>query len=67
MRERQQERSARIESGIVTAQVAFYVLFNMLVALGFDHRVVTRRAALERVSKRCARGNNGRYVMSDQQ
>jgi len=40
-----QARVAQIESGIGTAKVTFDVLFNMLVALGFDYRVVTRKAA----------------------
>ena len=40
-----QARIAQIESGVGTAKVTFDVLFNMLVALGFDYRVVTKRAA----------------------
>jgi DNA-binding XRE family transcriptional regulator len=40
-----QARIAQIESGIGTAKVTFDVLFNMLVALGFDYRVVTKKAA----------------------
>lgn len=36
---------AQIESGVGTAKVTFYVLFNMLVALGYDYRVVTKKAA----------------------
>ena len=40
-----QARVAQIESGVGTAKVTFDVLFNMLVALGFDYRVVTRKAA----------------------
>lgn len=40
-----QARVAQIESGIGTAQVTFDILFNILVALGYDYRVVTRRAA----------------------
>ncbi len=40
-----QARIAQIESGIGTAKVTFDVLFNMLVALGYDYRVVTKRAA----------------------
>lgn len=40
-----QARVAQIESGIGTAQVTFDVLFNILVALGYDYRVVTTRAA----------------------
>jgi predicted XRE-type DNA-binding protein len=40
-----QARVAQIESGVGTAKVTFDVLFNMLVALGFDYKVVTRKAA----------------------
>ena len=40
-----QARVAQIESGIGTAQVTFDILFNILVALGYDYRVVTTRAA----------------------
>ncbi len=40
-----QARIAQIESGVGTAKVTFDVLFNMLVALGYDYRVVTKRAA----------------------
>lgn len=40
-----QARVAQIESGIGTAKVTFDVLFNMLVALGYDYRVVTKKAA----------------------
>ena len=40
-----QARIAQIESGVGTAKVTFDVLFNMLVALGFDYCVVTRKAA----------------------
>ncbi len=40
-----QARVAQIESGVGTAKVTFDVLFNMLVALGFDYRVVTKKAA----------------------
>lgn len=40
-----QARVAQIESGIGTAQVTFDVLFNILVALGYDYRVVTTKAA----------------------
>jgi transcriptional regulator with XRE-family HTH domain len=38
-----QARIAQIESGVGTAKVTFDVLFNMLVALGFDYRVVTKK------------------------
>ncbi len=40
-----QARVAQIESGVGTAKVTFDVLFNMLVVLGFDYRVVTKKAA----------------------
>ena len=40
-----QARVAQIESGVGTAKVTFDVLFNMLVALGLDYKVVTRKAA----------------------
>lgn len=40
-----QARIAQIESGVGTAKVTFDVLFNMLVALGYDYRVVTTKAA----------------------
>ncbi len=40
-----QARVAQIESGVGTAKVTFDVLFNMLVALGFDYKVVTKKAA----------------------
>ena len=40
-----QARIAQIESGIGTAQITFDILFNILVALGYDYRVVTTKAA----------------------
>ena len=40
-----QARVAQIESGIGTAQVTFDILLNILVALGYDYRVVTTKAA----------------------
>lgn len=40
-----QARIAQIESGVGTAKVTFDVLFNMLIALGYDYRVVTKKAA----------------------
>lgn len=40
-----QARVAQIESGIGTAQVTFDILFNILVALGYDYRVLTTKAA----------------------
>ena len=40
-----QARVAQIESGIGTAKVTFDVLFNMLIALGYDYRVIAKKAA----------------------
>lgn len=40
-----QARVAQVESGIGTAKITFDILFNILVALGYDYRVVTTRAA----------------------
>ncbi len=40
-----QARVAQIESGIGAAQVTFDILFNILIALGYDYRVVTKKAA----------------------
>jgi transcriptional regulator with XRE-family HTH domain len=40
-----QARIAQIESGVGTARISFDVLFNILVALGYDYRVVTTKAA----------------------
>ena len=40
-----QARIAQIESGVGTAKISFDVLFNILVALGYDYRVVTTKAA----------------------
>jgi DNA-binding XRE family transcriptional regulator len=40
-----QARIAQIESGVGTAKVTFDILFNILVALGWDYRVVTKKAA----------------------
>jgi transcriptional regulator with XRE-family HTH domain len=40
-----QARVAQIESGIGTAQVTFDVLFNILIALGYDYRVVAKKVA----------------------
>jgi transcriptional regulator with XRE-family HTH domain len=40
-----QARVAQIESGIGTAQVTFDILFNILIALGYDYRVITKKAA----------------------
>ena len=40
-----QARVVQIESGVGTAQITFDILFNILVSLGYDYRVVTKRAA----------------------
>lgn len=40
-----QARVAQIESGIHTSKVSFDVLFHILITLGYDYRVVTRKAA----------------------
>ncbi len=40
-----QARVAQIESGIGTAQITFDILFKILVVLGYDYRVVTKKAA----------------------
>lgn len=40
-----QARVAQIESGIGTAKITFDVLFNMLIALGYDYRVIAKKAA----------------------
>lgn len=40
-----QARIAQIESGVGTAKISFDVLFNILVTLGYDYRVVTKKAA----------------------
>ena len=40
-----QGRIAQIESGVGTAQVTFDVLLGVLVALGYDYRVVAKKAA----------------------
>ncbi len=40
-----QARVAQIESGIGTAKISFDILFNILVALGYDYRVIAKRAA----------------------
>ena len=40
-----QARIAQIESGIGTASVTFDIIFNVLVALGYNYRVTTRKAA----------------------
>ncbi len=40
-----QSRIAQIESGIGTAQVSFDILLDILVHLGYDFRVITRKAA----------------------
>ena len=40
-----QSRIAQIESGIGTAKVSFDILLNILVALGYDYRVMAKKAA----------------------
>ncbi len=40
-----QARVAQIESGIGTSKITFDVIFNILVTLGYDYRVVTTKAA----------------------
>ena len=40
-----QSRVAQIESGIGTAKVSFDVIFHILTSLGYDYKVVTRKAA----------------------
>jgi predicted transcriptional regulator len=40
-----QARVAQIESGIGTAKISFDVIFKILVALGYDYRVTTHKAA----------------------
>jgi len=40
-----QGRIAQIESGIGTSKITFDVLLNMLTFLGFDFKIVSKRAA----------------------
>ena len=40
-----QARVAQIESRIGTAKVSFDVIFNILTTLGYDYRVITKKAA----------------------
>jgi transcriptional regulator with XRE-family HTH domain len=40
-----QGRIAQIESGVGTARVTFDVLFNILNALGYEYKIVSRKAA----------------------
>lgn len=40
-----QSRIAQIESGVGTSKVTFDVLFHLLTSLGYDYKVVTRKAA----------------------
>ena len=40
-----QARIAQIESGVGTSTISFDVLFNILVALGYDYHVITKKAA----------------------
>ncbi len=37
-----QARVAQIESGIGTVKITFDILFNVLVALGYDYRVIAK-------------------------
>jgi bacteriocin-like protein len=40
-----QSRIAQIESGVGTSKVTFDVLFNILRLLGYDFRIMTKKAA----------------------
>jgi len=40
-----QARIAQIESGVGTTKISFDVIFNILVALGYDYRVTAHKAA----------------------
>lgn len=40
-----QGRIAQIESGIGTSKVTFDILLNILTALGFDFKIVSKKAA----------------------
>ncbi len=40
-----QARIAQIESGVGTSKITFDVIFSLLIALGYDYRVVTTKAA----------------------
>ena len=40
-----QSRIAQIESGIGTANITFDVLFDLLTTLGYDLKIVARKAA----------------------
>jgi transcriptional regulator with XRE-family HTH domain len=40
-----QSRIAQIESGVGTARVSFDILLNILVELGYEFRVVAKKAA----------------------
>jgi DNA-binding XRE family transcriptional regulator len=40
-----QARVAQIENGVGTSKVSFDVIFSILTTLGYDYRVVTRKAA----------------------
>lgn len=40
-----QSRIAQIESGVGTAKISFDVLLNLLTVLGFDFKIVSRKAA----------------------
>jgi len=40
-----QGRIAQIESGIGTSKITFDVLLNMLTSLGYDFKIISRKAA----------------------
>jgi transcriptional regulator with XRE-family HTH domain len=40
-----QARVAQIERGVGTTKISFDVIFSILTTLGYDYRVVTRKAA----------------------
>ena len=40
-----QARVAQIEGGVGTSKISFDVIFSILTTLGYDYRVVTRKAA----------------------
>ena len=40
-----QGRIAQIESGVGTSKITFDILLNILVALGFDFKILPKRAA----------------------
>lgn len=40
-----QSRIAQIESGVGTANVSFDILFSILLVLGYNFRIITKKAA----------------------